>query len=120
MRTGLEKLELLVGADPTPDHVCRDRERQGRHLSAAGLDTVGDSGSATASNARMPVGEHDCQAIFESKTITVIIGFREACREKMFKNITVGDKESCPRSAAGNQPRRILDGYSGRRRSGEG
>ena len=65
---GLEKLELLVVADPHPDHLGGARRAQERHLSAADLHAVRDAtGSRTASNRSLQWGEQIVKPIFESK-----------------------------------------------------
>ena len=59
---GIEKLELLVVADPHPDHLGGARRAQERHLSAAGLHPVRDLGLAHGLQPLAAVGRADRQA----------------------------------------------------------
>ncbi len=113
MVKGLEKLELLVVADPHPTTFAAISERKNGTYLLPACTQFETSGSRTASNRSLQWGEQVVKPIFESKDDYEIIyrlseklGFADA----MFKNTQGGEQASgSRRPAARNQPRRILD-----------
>src|SRR5213080_2431559 len=95
MVKGLEKLELLVVADPHPTTFAAISERKNGTYLLPACTQFETSGSRTASNRSLQWGEQVVKPIFESKDDYEII-YRLAEKlgfaEPMFKNIKVDNK----------------------------
>ena len=94
MVKGLEKLELLVVADPHPTTFAAISERKNGTYLLPACTQFETSGSRTASNRSLQWGEQIVKPIFESKDDYEII-YRLSAKlgfaEPMFKNIKVED-----------------------------
>src|SRR3989440_11718 len=95
MVKGLEKLELLVVADPHPTTFAAISERKNGTYLLPACTQFETSGSRTASNRSLQWGEQIVKPIFESKDDYEII-YRLSAKlgfaEPMFKNIKVENK----------------------------
>ena len=113
MVKGLEKLELLVVADPHPTTFAAISERKNGTYLLPACTQFETSGSRTASNRSLQWGEQIVKPIFESKDdyeIIYLLSKKLGFADPMFKNIKVENNHpSAGRPAARNQPRRFLD-----------
>ncbi len=107
----MNKLELLVVADPHPTTFAALNARQNDTYLLPVATSLEMDGSRTASNRSLQWGEKIVEPIFESKTDYEIM-FRLANRlgfgEAMFKNIKI--EMACRRlkTSAGDQSRRLV------------
>ena len=90
---GIEKLDLLVVADPHPTTWAVLARAQERHLPAADLrPATRCDGSRTASNRSIQWGEQIVKPIFESKDdyeVMYLLAKKLGFADRMFKNIKV-------------------------------
>ena len=89
---GIEKLDLLVVADPVPTTWAVLSRAQGQHLPAADRHQLRDRGSRTASNRSIQWGEQIVKPIFESKDdneVMYLLAKKLGFADQMFKNIKV-------------------------------
>ena len=110
MVKGLEKLELLVVADPHPTTFAVVSERQGRHLSAADLHPVRDRRArAPPPTARCNGASRWSSRSSRSKDdyeVMYLLAKKLGFADQMFKNIKVDEttagasRTSCARSTA--------------------
>ncbi len=112
-RKGIEKLELLVVADPHPTTWAVLSERKNDTYLLPICTQFECSGSRTASNRSIQWGEQIVKPIFESKNdyeVIYLLAKKLGLADLMFKNIKVENNRAVGRgSAARNQSRRLLD-----------
>ena len=113
MVKGLEKLELLVVADPHPTTFAAISERKNGTYLLPACTQFETSGSRTASNRSLQWGEQVVKPIFESKDdyeIIYLLVQEARLRRSDVQEPQGGEQPSVAgRSAARNQPRRLLD-----------
>src|SRR6187455_1515445 len=99
MVKGLEKLELLVVADPHPTTFAAISERKNGTYLLPACSQFETSGSRTASNRSLQWGEQVVKPIFESKDdyeIIYLLSKKLGFADPMFKNIKVESNHPSP------------------------
>src|SRR6186713_1370605 len=99
MVKGLEKLELLVVADPHPTTFAAISERKNGTYLLPACTQFETSGSRTASNRSLQWGEQIVKPIFESKDdyeIIYLISKKLGFADAMFKNLKVENNRPSP------------------------
>ena len=110
---GLEKIELLVVADPHPTTWAVLSERKDGTYLLPICTQFECNGSRTASNRSIQWGEKIVEPIFESKNdydVMYLLAKKLGFADQMFKNIKVENNAAGGgRHPSRDQPRRILD-----------
>ncbi|MDR6772050.1 formate dehydrogenase subunit alpha [Azospirillum sp. BE72] len=99
MVKGLEKLSLLVIADPHPTTFAAIKERRNGTYILPACTQFETDGSRTCSNRSMQWGERVVEPIFESKddyTIIYLLARKLGFADEMFKHITVENTRPVP------------------------
>ncbi|WP_119677884.1 formate dehydrogenase subunit alpha [Indioceanicola profundi] len=99
MRKGLEKLDLLVIADPHPTTFAAVSERKDGTYLLPICTQFETSGSRTASNRSLQWGEKVVDPIFESKNdyeVMYLLSKALGIEQEMFKNIQVNGDQPVP------------------------
>jgi formate dehydrogenase major subunit len=99
MVKGLEKLSLLVIADPHPTTFAAIKERRNGTYILPACSQFETDGSRTCSNRSMQWGEKVVEPIFESKddyTIMYLLARKLGFADEMFKHITVENTRPVP------------------------
>jgi formate dehydrogenase major subunit len=99
MQKGLEKLELLVVADPHPTTFAVLAERKDNTYLLPICTQFETSGSRTASNRSIQWGEKFVEPIFESKNdydVIYMLAEKLGFADRMFRNIEVKNKQPTP------------------------
>ena len=111
---GIEKLDLLVVADPHPTSYASMSARKDNTYLLPICTSFETDGSRTASNRSLQWGEQVVKPIFESKDdyeAMYLLAKKLGFADRMFKNIKVENNRPVAGGyPARDQPRRLVDG----------